>query len=384
MKINRIKIYRISLPFLMNFSHSLKTGASSIKAHNIVVEITANGGKIKGYGEGAPRDYVTGENQKEAVAAINDLIEKKAFPWEPAEDKEIWKFVDSLDDHKKGNAVICALEMALLDALGKEQNRHILDFFSHDFFSPKIHYGCAFPITGQEKLAELCRLFKKLKIKKLKLKMGKALEKNQTALKIISQLVEEDYDLKIDVNGAWDESLALSHIPDLNRYRVKVVEQPMMPDDPALQGFFEALKEYNIILMADESACAYAEVEELHKEGYYKMINVRLSKMGGFRRSFKIVDFLRKEKLSFQIGCHLGESGILSAAGRALSLLCNDAVYYDGSYDRLLLRKNTTQEDVSFGEYGAAGPLGGPGLGIKINQRNLDELRVAPDVIIEK
>jgi L-Ala-D/L-Glu epimerase len=384
MKIDSIKIYSIALPFLMNFPHSLKMGPSSAKANNIVVEIVADSEMIKGYGEGAPRDYVTGKNQEGAFDTLRDLIKGGAFPWEPVKVTDIWNFVDQLAHIKKHNPLVCALEMALLDALGKAQKRNILDFFSHEFYCSKIYYGCAFPITGQEKLVELGRLFKNLKINKLKLKMGKEWEKNQAALKIIHKMYGDNYDLKIDVNGAWDETLALRHLEDLNRYKVKVVEQPMMPDHPALAGFFKALHEYNIILMADESACTYSEVEKLRKEGYYKMINVRLSKMGGFRRSLKIIDFLRKQQLSFQIGCHLGESGILSAAGRVLGLLCGDAVYYDGSYDRFLLRKNITQEDVSFGEYGKAGPLGGPGLGIKINERNLEELRVAPSLIIKK
>jgi len=104
------------------------------------------------------------------------------------------------------------------------------------------------------------------------------------------------------------------------------------------------------------------------------MINVRLSKCGGFRNSLKIIDYLREKNLSFQIGCQLGESGLLSAAGRALSLLCGDAVYYDGSYDELLLKKNITLENVSFGLGGEAGPLNGHGLGVKINMENLMSL----------
>jgi len=70
----------------------------------------------------------------------------------------------------------------------------------------------------------------------------------------------------------------------------------------------------------------------------------------------------------------LGESGILSAAGRALSLLCKDAVYYDGSYDKFLLKENITIEDVSFGPGGKAGPLDGSGLGVKIDRGNLMQL----------
>jgi muconate cycloisomerase len=104
------------------------------------------------------------------------------------------------------------------------------------------------------------------------------------------------------------------------------------------------------------------------------MINVRLSKCGGFGNSLKIIEYLRCNKISFQIGCHLGESGILSAAGRILCLLCRDAVYCDGSYDEFLLEKNVTVEDVSMGPGGEADPLKGPGLGMEVSEKNLAEL----------
>ena len=104
------------------------------------------------------------------------------------------------------------------------------------------------------------------------------------------------------------------------------------------------------------------------------MVNVRLSKCGGFRNSLRIIDYLRQNKVSFQIGCHLGESGILSAAGRALCLLCKDALYYDGSYDEFLLKENITKENVTFGLGGKARPLVGPGLGVEINIQNLKQL----------
>jgi L-alanine-DL-glutamate epimerase-like enolase superfamily enzyme len=90
----------------------------------------------------------------------------------------------------------------------------------------------------------------------------------------------------------------------------------------------------------------------------------------------KVIDYLRSHGISFQIGCQLGESGLLSAAGRTLSLLCSDAVYHDGSYDEFLLRENVTLEHVSFGHGGEAGPLAGPGLGVEINRENLERLGV--------
>jgi muconate cycloisomerase len=126
--------------------------------------------------------------------------------------------------------------------------------------------------------------------------------------------------------------------------------------------------------MADESACTVMDVEEIIDQGFFNMVNVRLSKCGGFNQSLKMIDLLRKSGLSFQIGSQLGESGVLSAAGRSLCLVSSDAAYFDGSYDSFLLKENITTEDVTFGAGGEAGPLGGYGLGIKVDLRKLERL----------
>ena len=368
MKIGKINIYNILLPFSGDFSHSRKKGSS---ANNIVVEIIADQEKIKGYGEGAPRLYVTGESQASATKSISHLLQKDSFPWELNDVSQIWDFVDGLPNSKEHNSAICALEMSLLDALCKRQNKSITDYFPKDFYTSTIYYGAAIPLSNKKRIMEICRLIGKMRISKLRLKMGKAFERNKEAIETVKLLFGDDCDLRIDLNGAWDHETASNHVSLIKKHDVKVVEQPMMPGDPGLTEFAEIMQNYGVILMADESVCSLEDVERIIKEGNYKMVNVRLSKCGGFRRSLRIIDHLRMKGLSFQIGCQLGESGILSAAGRALSLLCRDAVYYDGSYDRFMLKENVTTQDVSFGQGGKAGPLDGPGLGVKINRESL-------------
>jgi len=178
----------------------------------------------------------------------------------------------------------------------------------------------------------------------------------------------------VDINCSWDRKLAFVHIPLIKNYKIKVVEQPMMPNEPDLADFAGIMQKEGVILMADESACSLGDMEKIAEEGYYQMINVRLSKCGGFRNSLKIVDYLRMNRILFQVGCQLGESGILSAAGRVLGLLCKDAVYYDGSYDQYMLKENITVENVSFGLGGKAGPLKGPGLGVQVSGQSLKKM----------
>ena len=375
MRIEQVKIYRVLLPFSVDFSHSLRKRSS---VNNIVAEIVADRGATSGYGEGAPRVYVTGETQESAAKHIRDFVEKQNFPWNLQEADEIWDFIDGLPREKEHNTAVCALETALLDALGRSQNRHLTDYFPRNFFTGTIHYGAALPLDSRQTVVALGRQIKRLEVRKLKLKLGKNFKQNRDIFEGVHQVFGDDCDIKIDINCVWDLDSALQHIPLIDRYKVRVVEQPMMPDSPEIGSLAARLQPLGIDLMADESACCMKDIEKILNQGHYGMINVRLSKCGGFRRSFAMIDCLRKAGLPFQIGCQLGESGLLSSAGRALSLLNRDALYFDGSYDEYLLKENITVENVSFGPGGKAGPLNGPGLGVRVDRRQLARLAPGP------
>ena len=122
MIIDRVKAPKTSLPFSGAFSHSRSTKTA---AENIVVEVIAENGKTTRYGEGAPRPGVTGESQESAMDSLGLFIRQGPFPWELNDILQIWDFVDGLPEGKKHNSAICALEMALLDVLGKLQGRSL-------------------------------------------------------------------------------------------------------------------------------------------------------------------------------------------------------------------------------------------------------------------
>jgi L-Ala-D/L-Glu epimerase len=368
MHLDTVIAHHVKLPFSFDFSHSLRKRSY---VNNIIVEIIADQGKIVGHGEGAPRSYVTGESINSAVESIRRFTQHKRFPRELVDISQIWDLVDGITNGKKHNSAVCALETALLDLLGKNQNRYIRDYFSKNFMTDNIHYGAAIPLDSLEKVTDMCRLIKTLKINTLRLKLGKNIEHNKTMLETVRLVFGDDYDLRVDINCGWNNQLAVMHIPLLKEYNVKAIEQPMMPDDPDIADFAHRLQQAGVILMADESACSLEDVQKIVSKNHYKMINIRLSKCGGFRNSLKMIDYLRLNGISFQIGCQLGESGVLSAAGRVLCLLCRDAVYYDGSYDQFLLKKNVTAENVSFDSRGKAGPLNRPGLGVAVNSKDL-------------
>jgi L-alanine-DL-glutamate epimerase-like enolase superfamily enzyme len=370
-RIEKVNIYRVLLPFTGEFSISRLKGVSS---NTVVAEVIAEQGKIKGYGEGIPVEFVTGETPESVVKSISRFTQETSFPWELNDVTQIWDFVDDLPKGKEHNAAICACEVALLDALAKHQAQSIIEYFPRDFRTNQIYYGAPIALGNRAAITAICKLIKEMDINHLRIKMGTDFKQNKDAIETVNSIFDHDCELRIDPNGVWDLDLAFRHLPLIEKYRVSIVEEPMMRDSPGFEKFAEAIRSMGITLMACESAPTLEHVQTIIREGYYQMINVKLSRSGGFRRSLNIIERIRESDLSFQIGCTLGESGILSAAGRVLCLLSRDAANYDGSYDTFILKENTTVNNVAFGRGGKAGPLGGPGLGVDVNIERLKRL----------
>lgn len=369
MKIKAINVYKVNLPFKFFFSHSQKDARA---ADNIVVKILAYEQGLAGYGEGGPRPYVTGETQESAIRSVRFLCLNKPFPWDLDDVSQVWNFVCSAIGEKNHNSALCALEMAMLDLLARKENRNILDYLPGDHFTHEVRYGGTVPMADQEMVASICQMLRKFDIKDVRLKMGRDKEQNRRALKIVRRVLGSGHDLRVDVNGAWDSDMAKQHLSLLVSYGVSTLEQPLPPRDPGWRDLAAISKINDLKLMADESVCSNEDLEEAVSEGYFDVINVRLSKCGGFSNSLKMINRIRAAGLRYQVGCQLGESGILSAAGRALCAVSSDALYCDGSYDAFLLRENLTTEHVAFNYGGRAAPLKGPGLGITVNRKNLE------------
>jgi muconate cycloisomerase len=102
-------------------------------------------------------------------------------------------------------------------------------------------------------------------------------------------------------------------------------------------------------------------------EGLCDLFNVRLSKCGGFLASLRLVQYAKLHGLGCQLGCQVGETAILSAAGRHFASSVGGLRYVEGSYDRFLVREALGKKDLTFRRGGWAEALPGGGLGIDID-----------------
>ncbi|HKN91497.1 MAG TPA: enolase C-terminal domain-like protein, partial [Acidimicrobiia bacterium] len=180
---------------------------------------------------------------------------------------------------------------------------------------------------------------------------------------LLRRLVGRAVDVRVDANCAWTADQALTAIERLRPYRISVVEQPVAAGD--LDGLARVTAACPELIAVDESLRTVAEAQALVDAKACDAFNIRVSKCGGLRASMRIAEIAADAGVTVIVGAQVGESGLLSAAGRHLAA-CVAPRYLEGSAGRLLLREDITRERVLPGRGGRARPHAGAGLGVTV------------------
>src|SRR5258706_10397537 len=117
-RIERIDVLTATLPFRFSFGHALAERSDST---NVYVRLTLDDGAV-GYGEGVPREYVTGETVESAQAALCEQQVPALLGRELERPEDVSAAIDAaapVAGPPLANSARCALELALLDAAGK-------------------------------------------------------------------------------------------------------------------------------------------------------------------------------------------------------------------------------------------------------------------------
>jgi len=374
MNIISAKTFALNIPFTSSFSHRLKSRSSS---DSVIVKVSSNTG-VSGFGEGVPRPYVTGEDVASCLHVIEHVLIPSLFGVElPEVDQQnpvaFLAEISALLPAPANDAVIAfnaakaAVELALIDVVLKDNKMSLgevlppkTDFV---FYSAVISSGS---IDATKKMAESCRA---LGISQIKIKVG--LGNDYDRIAIVRDILGKDASLRLDANGAFDAQGILAFLSKIQPLTIESIEQPLPRND--FQSLIEVCKNSPIPIMADESLVTTKDAEELIKYRACNLFNLRISKNGGIYQVLRLADRARESDIGYQIGCQVGETGVLSAAGRHIAAYLGSARHVEGSYGKLLLTEDICEGSIQFGFGGRAPLLKEPGLGIQINERILEK-----------
>ncbi len=368
-----LEVWAYQIPMRIRFEHARAGRATST---GILVRLALDDGSV-GWGEGIPRDYVTGETTETAVEIIRTrysacLAEDAPLATTPVE-----------SDGVVHNAAWCACELAYLDAVGQSRRTRVADMLAGQFdlkpgrllrrVSGVLSAG---PV---EKTRRSLRMMRLLAFRDYKLKVGADPARDEANLAEVNRQLGRGLKrrrgptrrtLRVDANGAWDLEEAVRRAETLARWNVLAVEQPLAKGNEA--ALADLRRRTSVPIMLDESLLTLPAAERLVAGGQVDLFNIRISKNGGLVQSLRLAHLARQRGLDFQLGCMVGETGVLSAAGRVfLELVGRTVRFSEGSYGRFLLRSDVTRERLSFGYGGFVRAMTGPGLGVHVLMRKV-------------
>lgn len=372
LRVEHLEALLVELPFRFRFGHALAARTSSV---NLIVCVRLRDGSV-GYGEGAPREYVTGETPDGALERVVDAYAPSLIGHAlPADDVPggLRRLRDALHaDRPAPGAAWCAVETALLDALGHALGRSAADLLGGTR-RRTVRYGGVLPFASGPALPALLLAFRLYGFQDVKLKVGRGAAHDLTTVRLARRLLGRAVELRADANCAWsvDQTTAMSR--KLRPYRVRSFEQPLAADDLAGLAHLTATLPDDIVL--DESLCSVADARRLIAARAGSVFNIRVSKCGGPLAALEIVALAHRAGLPCQLGAQVGESGILTAAGRLVATIARPAFrHHEGADNRFLLRHDLTAEDLTVRVGGRADALTGPGLGVRVRRDVLRSL----------
>ena len=292
---------------------------SSDYKDNVFVRISKDG--ISGYGEAAPNvrygeDHLKTTERINSVAGLFDRY-------------DLWQFSELKDEIFRNitdqNCARCALDIAIMDWIGKKLNVPLYKFFglnknktvvtsysigidTLDMIRQKISEAESYPV--------------------LKIKVGK--ENDEEIMDTVRRVTDKV--VRVDANEGWKtKEQALQKIKWLQTMGVEFVEQPLPAD--MLEETKWLRERVDLPIIADEAVKTAADIPKLATA--YDGINIKLMKAGGIQEAMRMIQLARAMDLKIMLGCMIESSVAIAAAAHLTPLV--DWADLDGN---LLLRED--------------------------------------------
>ena len=360
MRIERLDVYSFPVPFKAVFRHA---SASRSRAENLIVAARSDGG-LTGYGEGCPRNYVTGETVEDGAAFIRGHAQAIADEVTDGASLRAWADAhrSEIDEHP---AAFCAIELAVLDLLGKAEGVPVEDIVG----VPRLDGGFTYSAVLGDSPYLVYRLqlfrYRRKGFTDFKVKVSGDLGRDWRKVRALGK---KQLRVRFDANNLWDDAdECIAHLNALGG-GVFAVEEPLTAGD--LAGFERVSEECGVRIILDESLLRASQLDELGSPERW-IVNVRVSKMGGIGRSLEVVERAASLGMGVIVGAQVGETSILTRAGLTVMQAAHPALAAsEGAFGTHLLREDLTAESLMFGDGGVLtiGDASAPGLGLAVRE----------------
>lgn len=376
-QISSITVYRLAIPMRHRVRHAV---AERVNADPLVVHVELANGRF-GFGETLARPYVSGESPETVLRAIEHTYLPQLMNFHPSSFPEALEQIDALpveeEDGSPATAARAGVELSLLDAYSHSFGRPLSELvgwlglpgMGTPGSADRVRYSGILALEEPELLRRQIRLMRLYGLRDYKLKVG--FERDAERLRVVERALGRGLHtgrttLRLDANGAWDSDRGREVLAQCKGVPLVCVEQPLAQGcESDLGRFRDAV---GVPVMADESLVTRLDAEELIETGAVDWFNLRLAKNGGLMPTMRLAALAKRHGIQITLGSLVGETSILSAAGRRFLEFVPGVRFAEGSFGTFLLRGDVTAPSVRFSCGGKWSTMKGLGWGVRVDQ----------------
>ena len=331
MRIERFAAFGFPVPFKTVFRHAQ---GSRRRAENLIVAAYSVDGAV-GYGEGCPRRYVTGETVAGCLAFVREQADDLAARVTDAASLQAWIETKrcAID---RNPAAFCALEIAILDLIGKTEGRSLEAVAGVSPLAAAFHYSAVLGDAPPWLFRAQLRRYWRRGLRDFKVKLSDDAGRDQRKL---AAFAKKNVRVRLDANNLWaDVRPCVRHVAAL-RTSVFAIEEPLQVGD--LAGFRAVGRACEARIILDESLLRAEQLDSIDDPERW-IVNLRVSKMGGVLRTLTVAAKAQQRGIGVIVGCQVGETSILTRAGLAvMNALGPRLIAAEGAFGTFLLRRES-------------------------------------------
>lgn len=292
---------------------------------SVIVKITLDNGLV-GWGESMSR-----LSPKATASLINDVISPILIGSDPFDNEVLWDEMYATmrqRGHSKGYMIeaISGVDIAIWDLKGKIVGYPVYKLLGGRFRDKVQCYASSIRFKKPQDVVYEARSIIQEGFSQIKIKIGRGIEQDIEAIKLIRSEVGEDLIIMVDANSGYsvNDSIRIGRL--LEKYNVYWFEEPTTPDN--LPGYAKISETLDIPIAAGESEFTRFGFRDLIDIGKIDIIQPNVGRAGGFTEILKILAIASSHGIPY--APHTGSSsGITMAAELHLAFASSNFLTYE-------------------------------------------------------
>ena len=290
MKIERIDVFPLNLPFLTEFKISRgSVGGPKAGAPHVYLRITADSGVI-GWGESRPSPRWSYETPESVVTTIRNYLAPALIGMD-ADDLEA---VHAIMDREIAPGITVGqpiaksgIDMALCDLIARNQGLPLCRHFGPDGSGSGVPLSYLVSVDSPAKAEEVTLAAVSQGYQGFKVKIGMDPALDLELIRAVKNAAPSCF-LWADANQAYSADMAIERSRDMAAIGVDVLEQPLPAND--FLGLRDLVAKSAVPIAVDESVFALSDLVQLIGLKALDMLVIKVSKMAGLSRARKCIE----------------------------------------------------------------------------------------------